>query len=281
MSDTSRFLTALGRVIRSLTGERPSASTGAAPDVAAARSSVSTAAPVSPGQAGPSATVEIDPRRLRDVRLAYTPSRDGEPDPGEIVWTWVPYEERDGRGKDRPVAIVAASAAGDYLAVQLTSKAHDGDRDFVPWATARGMPRGRPSWARIDRVFRVRVRRHAPRGGLTRRASIHALADALGRAIRLALTLEFSRDGRRDASVPRRTMQAEGRPLVVAAQPELAEGRGGGLIVAARHDLDGAAESLDGRDRGLEVVDPGRRRTARRPRSPPWTPAGTPAPSIT
>ena len=67
MSNTSRFLTALGRVIRSLTGERPSASTGAAPDAAAARSSVSTAL-LSPGQAGPSATVEIDPRRLRDVR---------------------------------------------------------------------------------------------------------------------------------------------------------------------------------------------------------------------
>ena len=31
------------------------------------------------------------------MRFSYTPDRDGEPDPGEVVWTWVPYEERDGR----------------------------------------------------------------------------------------------------------------------------------------------------------------------------------------
>ena len=136
---------------------------------------------LSPGQAGPSATVEIDPLRLRDVRLAYTPSHDGEPDPGEIVWTWVPYEERDGRGKDRPVAIVAASADGDYLAVQLTSKAHDGDRDFVPLGAGEWDASGRPSWARIDRVFRVRadgMRREAASLDEHRYAQ---LADALGR----------------------------------------------------------------------------------------------------
>ncbi|KRE23693.1 growth inhibitor PemK [Agromyces sp. Soil535] len=112
---------------------------------------------LSPGQSGPSATVEVDPRRLRDVRLGYTPSRDGEPDPGEIVWTWVPYEERDGRGKDRPVAIVAASGGGDFLAVQLTSRAHDADRDFVALGDGAWDATGRPSWARIDRVFRVRT----------------------------------------------------------------------------------------------------------------------------
>ena len=91
------------------------------------------------------------------MRLGYTPARDGEPDPGEIVWTWVPYEERDGRGKDRPVAIVASSGAGDFLAVQLTSKPHDGDRDFVALGVGGWDAEGRPSWARIDRVFRVRA----------------------------------------------------------------------------------------------------------------------------
>ena len=91
------------------------------------------------------------------MRLGYAPARDGEPDPGEIVWTWVPYEENDGRGKDRPVVILAASGAGDYLAVQLTSKAHDADRDFVALGDGAWDAEGRPSWARIDRVFRVRA----------------------------------------------------------------------------------------------------------------------------
>jgi hypothetical protein len=66
--DTSRFLTALGRVIRSLTGGRTTGATTGAADAAAARTSAA-ADLGSPGQAGPSATVEIDPRRLRDVRL--------------------------------------------------------------------------------------------------------------------------------------------------------------------------------------------------------------------
>jgi hypothetical protein len=43
--------------------------------------------------------------------MGYSPETDGAPDPGEIVWTWVPFEEDDGRGKDRPVLVVAVEAA--------------------------------------------------------------------------------------------------------------------------------------------------------------------------
>jgi hypothetical protein len=112
----------------------------------------------SPGQAGPTATVELDPRRIRRVRFAYAPDRgDGEPDPGEVVWTWVPYEEHDGRGKDRPVAIVAASAPGEFLAVQLTSRPHDDPDRYLALGVGAWDPEGRPSWARIDRVYRVRT----------------------------------------------------------------------------------------------------------------------------
>src|SRR5690349_5900749 len=61
------------------------------------------------------ATVEVDPRRVGAVHLTYSPTTDGDPDPGEIVWTWVPYEENDGRGKDRPVVIVASEPSGTVL----------------------------------------------------------------------------------------------------------------------------------------------------------------------
>ncbi|WP_374700269.1 hypothetical protein [Arthrobacter sp. JCM 19049] len=40
------------------------------------------------------------------VAVNYNPSLDGEPDPGEIVWGWVPYEEDHSQGKDRPVLLV-------------------------------------------------------------------------------------------------------------------------------------------------------------------------------
>ena len=151
MTDTGRFLTALRRAFRTIFGA--SGGTSRATD-AAGRASVSTGL-LSPGQTGAAATVEVDPHSLRRVRLAYSPSADGQPDPGEIVWTWVPYEERDGRGKDRPVVVVAASGSESFLAVQLTSKAHDGSRDFVALGAGAWDSAGRPSWANIDRVFRV------------------------------------------------------------------------------------------------------------------------------
>lgn len=99
-------------------------------------------------------TVEVDPRELGRVRLQWTPSADGVPDPGEIVWTWVPYEENDGRGKDRPVLVVAVGGFG-VLGIQLTSKAHDGDSDHLSIGTGAWDGQHRESWARLDRVFRV------------------------------------------------------------------------------------------------------------------------------
>ena len=153
MQDTGRFLTALSRVLRAVLPGRHGGGRGRTSDAAAGP--LLTGGRPSPGRSGSSATVEIDPARVRGVRLTHAPSRDGEPDPGEIVWTWVPYEENDGRGKDRPVAIVAAAAPGEYLAVQLTSKPHYDDRDHVALGTGAWDPQGRPSWARIDRVFRV------------------------------------------------------------------------------------------------------------------------------
>ncbi|WP_378146259.1 type II toxin-antitoxin system PemK/MazF family toxin [Cnuibacter sp. UC19_7] len=108
----------------------------------------------SPGRSGRWATTEVDPPSLRGLSIAYSPTTDGRADPGEVVWTWVPYEEHDGRGKDRPVLVVAALPDASLVGVQLTSKPHD-DRWTMsigpgPWDSS-----GRPSWVRLDRVFRL------------------------------------------------------------------------------------------------------------------------------
>lgn len=118
-----------------------------------------------PGQSGAEATVEIDPARVGRVSMSYAPTVDGDPDPGEIVWTWVPYEERDGRGKDRPVLLVARESGGTLLAAQLTSKDHSGDRDAVPIGAGSWDSAGRASWVTLDRIFRVHP------GGMRREAA--------------------------------------------------------------------------------------------------------------
>lgn len=131
----------------------------------------------SPGQFGRNATTEA--HSVGAVHTSYNPSTDGDPDPGEIVWTWVPYEENDGRGKDRPVLIVAREPGGTLLAVQLTSKDHDGERDWVGVGSGRWDGEHRPSWVDISRVLRVHpdgMRREASSLG---RGQFDAVIDAL------------------------------------------------------------------------------------------------------
>ncbi|MER7045108.1 type II toxin-antitoxin system PemK/MazF family toxin [Streptomyces jumonjinensis] len=111
-----------------------------------------------PGRTGAGATSEADPAAVGPVHTSYAPDRDGDPDPGEIVWTWVPFEEGDGRGKDRPVLIVAREEPGTLLAVQLSSKRHDRDREWVPIGTGSWDREGRDSWVDLDRVLRVHER---------------------------------------------------------------------------------------------------------------------------
>lgn len=110
-------------------------------------------------------TVEIDPPGRGALRITYAPDRDGDPDAGEVVWTWVPYAERDGRGKDRPVLVIGRQSGDRVYAVRLTSKAHDGDRDFLPIGPGAWDSQGRPSWVDIDQLYSV------PAGGMRREAA--------------------------------------------------------------------------------------------------------------
>jgi len=97
------------------------------------------------------------------VRVEYTPHPDdGVADPGEIVWTWVPFEEDFSRGKDRPVLVVGWDEPF-LLALILTSKDHDRDAaDEARWGrvwldvgSGSWDKEHRPSEVRLDRVLRI------------------------------------------------------------------------------------------------------------------------------
>lgn len=91
--------------------------------------------------------------------VRYAPKPDGEPDPGEVVWAWVPYEEDHSRGKDRPVLVVGRS--GSYLlGLMLTSRDRVPEsaisQDFVDVGTGAWDRQGRASEARLDRIVQLR-----------------------------------------------------------------------------------------------------------------------------
>jgi hypothetical protein len=95
------------------------------------------------------------------VAVRYAPAPNGLPEPGEIVWTWVPYEEDYSQGKDRPVLLVGTS--GRYLlGLMLTSKDHDGDSrrsdDYVDIGTGPWDRQWRPSEAKLDRVLQINAK---------------------------------------------------------------------------------------------------------------------------
>jgi hypothetical protein len=98
------------------------------------------------------------PTAAPDVQ--YRPREDGRPDPGEIVWAWVPYDENDGRGKDRPVLVIGRRA-GDLLGLMLSSQDHDRDaadearhgRTWTDVGTGPWDSRGRSSEVRLDRLL--------------------------------------------------------------------------------------------------------------------------------
>ncbi|MDR6938932.1 hypothetical protein J2S36_000475 [Arcanobacterium hippocoleae] len=118
--------------------------------------------------------------------LRYTPDNDSLPDPGEIVWTWVPYEEMDGRGKDRPVLVVSMQEEYIFF-VQMTSKDHapgqlyqdEYERWWLDIGTGNWDSHGRPSEARLDLLWVVHQSQIRRVGGKLNREMYLLLTKAL------------------------------------------------------------------------------------------------------
>lgn len=88
-------------------------------------------------------------------QLVYAPQLDGQADPGEVVWTWVPYEDDPAQGKDRPVLVVGRDDK-TLLGLMLSSKGdHDGEAHWFALGAGTWDRESRPSWVRLDRVLEV------------------------------------------------------------------------------------------------------------------------------
>lgn len=143
-------------------GEERRASSQSSPRPSAPKPS--SAKSTAPKPSAPALTGASDgsdyPGDYRDmINFEYSPSLDGDADPGEIVWTWVPFEEDHSQGKDRPVLLVGRD--GEHLlALMMTSKDHNNrehaDSNYLDIGSGPWDPKGRASEVKLNRVIRVR-----------------------------------------------------------------------------------------------------------------------------
>lgn len=129
---------------------------------------IAAAAPPPPDTAvlGRPVTRSSLPTAQRARKLVYAPKLDGRADPGEIVWTWVVYEDDPSRGKDRPVLVVGRDRSTLLGLMVSSQERHAADPEWVGIGSGGWDYEGRPSWVRLDRVLVV------PEEGIRREGAI-------------------------------------------------------------------------------------------------------------
>jgi len=121
-----------------------------------------------------------------EVSFRYRPDMDGDPDPGEVVWTWIPFEENPAEGKDRPVLVIGKDGKW-LLGLTMSSKDHDRDaadearygRYWLDIGSGDWDVWHRPSEVRLDRVVRVNPKAMRREGAILDRPRFDAVERAV------------------------------------------------------------------------------------------------------
>ncbi len=131
--------------------------------------------------AGRPVTDNSVPTAQRARKIVYAPDLDGRADPGEVVWTWVVYEDDPSRGKDRPVLVVGRERR-TLLGLMLSSQErHHDDREWVGIGSGPWDYEARPSWVRLDRVLDVPEEGIRREGAILERETFEIVATRLRR----------------------------------------------------------------------------------------------------
>ena len=159
----NRILTLLGRAASDALTQKPSAPSGTSGSTASGSAEPAQSRTPKSSAASSSRGVSVyDVSTLGLPAFTYSPDPDGDADPGEVVWAWVPFEEDPAQGKDRPVLVLARHETC-LVAAQMTSKDHDRDaaqearwgRFWHDVGTGDWDRQGRPSEVRLDRLLLV------------------------------------------------------------------------------------------------------------------------------
>lgn len=126
-------------------------------------------------QPAPRSRTNLPPEGV--VIVEYSPQMDGDPDPGEVVWAWVAFEEDPEQGKDRPIVVIGRRGS-KLVGVPLTSKQHDNEAQ-VAVGTGDWDPKLRPSFARIWRMLDIEPKNMRREGAVLQRDRFDAVVTAV------------------------------------------------------------------------------------------------------
>ena len=180
----NRILTLLGHAASDALTQKSSTSSGTSDNASSGSAEPAQArAPKSSSGVG---VYDVSTLGLPD--FSYSPDPDGDADPGEVVWAWVPFEEDPTQGKDRPVLVLAHHETRLVVA-QMTSKDHDRDaaqearwgRFWHDVGTGDWDHQGRPSEVRLDRLLLVEPASVRREGATMRREVFDGVVAALRR----------------------------------------------------------------------------------------------------
>jgi hypothetical protein len=167
------------RALNAVQASKATGATGAA--AKAPRTGTAPAKSAPAGRPPTKASTALPTREAERHRLVYAPQPDGEADPGEVVWTWVAYEDDPSQGKDRPVLVVGRDGAF-VLGLMLSSQTdRDGQPHWLGLGPGAWDRQDRPSWVRLDRVLQVPEDGIRREGAVLDRARFERIAAALRR----------------------------------------------------------------------------------------------------
>ncbi|WP_216900544.1 type II toxin-antitoxin system PemK/MazF family toxin [Nocardia alni] len=106
------------------------------------------------------------PTRERARQVVYCPHLDGRADPGEIVWTWVPFEEDPSEGKDRPVLVVGRDDTTLLGLLLSPTPTHTPAHRWIDIGSGPWDYESRTTWVRLDHILDV------PEEGIRREGAI-------------------------------------------------------------------------------------------------------------
>lgn len=109
----------------------------------------------------------------------YSPDPDGAADPGEVVWTWVPYEEDPRLGKDRPMLVVARRHSVLYGLMLSSNPRRAGDDRWLELGAGAWDAELRASFVRLDRVLELEEDDIRREGSVLRRDQFDRVAYVL------------------------------------------------------------------------------------------------------